>query len=137
MRRRGMAGGAAASPEFLSPTRRAVGPGASVRPPPAPDSAAPGLRQPGRPRQGQCPSEKAAREGAPRGMRRLPVPPAQWLSRSVLSPAPAWGGENDSTSGLAALCLSCRGQLPIQVSEPTTPGIRALTFAVPYGEGSK
>ena len=89
------------------------------------------------PRQGQCPSEKAAREGAPRGMRPPPVPPAQWLSRSVLPPAPAWGGENASTSGLAGLCLSYRGQLPIQVSEPTTPGIRAVTCAVPYGEGSK
>lgn len=56
---------------------------------------------------------------------------------SVLPPAPAWGGENASTSGLAGLCLSYRGQLPIQVSEPTTPGIRAVTCAVPYGEGSK
>ncbi|XP_045021005.1 protein FAM205C isoform X5 [Bubalus bubalis] len=62
MRRRGMAGGAAASPEFLSPTRRAVGPGASVRPPPAPDSAAPGLRQPGRPRQGLGRRRMAERE---------------------------------------------------------------------------
>ena len=48
-------GGAAAPHGLCGPPRRAVGPGASGRPPPAPGSAALGLRQPGRLRQGQCP----------------------------------------------------------------------------------
>ncbi|XP_049567816.1 translation initiation factor IF-2-like [Orcinus orca] len=49
-------GGRAAAPHGLCGLpRRAVSPGASGRPPPAPGCAALGLRQPGRLRQGQCP----------------------------------------------------------------------------------